>query len=265
MKSNGFLTIVLLAAVLAVGVMCGALLIERPATAAVGLTGAQPATSGTGGVTSGLFVNLEAAGKIITADAATDEIVGVCELTAAAGAMTRYAPIGTITTITSGSAIAVGDRLTSDSNGKAVPVVETDFNHANVAAIALTADAAGTGSVRAVVVASSVTTQETGSTAVAADALAIPITTAVVLKTTGADAEALTLADGEPGQILVIQLVVDGGGDGTLTPATSTTIGTIVFADAGDVATLMYVDDTRGWTILGLSGLAAQPAYTLPA
>lgn len=103
------------------------------------------------------------------------------------------------------------------------------------------------------------------SVAVAADALVIPVTHQLVLKTTGADAEALTLADGTAGQRLTIQLVVDGNGDGTLTPATSTTFGTIVFADAGDTAVLRYVDDTVGWIIEGLFGLAAQPAYTLPA
>lgn len=105
----------------------------------------------------------------------------------------------------------------------------------------------------------------TGSVEVAADALAIPVTHPIVLKTTGADAEALTLADGTLGQVLTISLVVDGGGTGTLTPATATGWATIVFADAGDVATLKYVDDTTGWIILALYGLAAQPAYTLPA
>lgn len=98
---------------------------------------------------------------------------------------------------------------------------------------------------------------------VAADALAIPVTAGVVKKTTGADAEALTLANGTAGQVLVIVLDTDGGGDGTLTPTTSYGFATIVFADAGDHATLMYVDDTLGWVILGLSGVAAPPAITV--
>ncbi len=103
------------------------------------------------------------------------------------------------------------------------------------------------------------------STTSAADSLAIPITHSLVLKTTGADAEALTLADGTAGQVLVVVLDTDGGGDGTLTPATSLAFGTIVFADAGDCASLMYVDDTVGWVILGVSGLTAQPTVTAPA
>ena len=89
---------------------------------------------------------------------------------------------------------------------------------------------------------------------VAADALAIPVTHGIVQKTTGADAEALTLEDGEPGQILVVNLDTDGGGDGTLTPVTKTGWLTVVFADAGDQAIFMYVDDTIGWIIWSLSG-----------
>ena len=38
---------------------------------------------------------------------------------------------------------------------------------------------------------------------------------------------------------------------------------TIVFADAGDRAQLYYVDDTIGWIILGLSGVAGPPVTTV--
>ncbi len=101
-----------------------------------------------------------------------------------------------------------------------------------------------------------------GYTQSAADSLAIPLSHGVVQKTTGADAEALTLANGRPGQLLKIVLVTDGGGDGTLTPTTSLGWATIVFADAGDSATLLYVNDTVGWIVIGLSGKAAPPAHT---
>jgi hypothetical protein len=95
-----------------------------------------------------------------------------------------------------------------------------------------------------------------------ADSLAIPVSHGYVAKTTGADAEALTLEDGYPGQILVVNLTTDGGGVGTLTPATSTGWATIIFADAGDQATLLYVDDRIGWIIFGLKGVAAPPVTT---
>lgn len=101
------------------------------------------------------------------------------------------------------------------------------------------------------------------SVAVDADELAIPVTARLALKTTGADAEALTLADGVPGQRLSIILDTDGGGDGTLTPTTATGFATIVFADAGDRADLEFVDDTLGWIIVGLSGVSAAPASTV--
>lgn len=94
---------------------------------------------------------------------------------------------------------------------------------------------------------------------VAADVVAMPITHPYISKTTGADAEAGTLADGEPGQLLVIELNTDGGGTMTLTPTTTTGFSTIAFADAGDVAVLLYIDDTLGWMILSTYGLTAQP------
>lgn len=103
----------------------------------------------------------------------------------------------------------------------------------------------------------------TGSVSVAADELAIPVTAQYVAKTTGADAEALTLADGTPGQVLVISLVTDGGGTGTLTPTTASGFVSIAFADAGDTAALKFVDATVGWVILGTSGVAAPPAIAL--
>ncbi len=103
---------------------------------------------------------------------------------------------------------------------------------------------------------------KSGSIAVAADVLAIPITNGVVNKTTGADAEALTLANGEHGQLLKIILDVDGGGVGTLTPTTKTGFVTIVFADAKDQVTLLYMDATLGWVIQEASGLAAPPVIT---
>ena len=101
------------------------------------------------------------------------------------------------------------------------------------------------------------------ATTSAADSLAIPVTHQIVAKTTGADAEALTLANGTPGQELIIYVATDGGGDGTLTPATATGWATIVFADAGDRAVLRYIDDTYGWVIIGLSGVAGPPVTTV--
>ena len=96
-----------------------------------------------------------------------------------------------------------------------------------------------------------------GSTTCAGDTLAIPVTHRIVQKTTGGDAEALTIVDGVPGQKLTIILTTDGGGDGTLTVGTNSTgtgWATAVFADAKDTLNLEYINDTVGWIITGRSG-----------
>ena len=102
---------------------------------------------------------------------------------------------------------------------------------------------------------------DTATVAVAADVLPIPVTHAIVNKTAGGDNEALTLANGKPGQVLQVILVATAGGTGTLTPATKTGFANIALAEAKDKATLYYVNDTVGWIILGLSGAAAPPAH----
>jgi sortase (surface protein transpeptidase) len=102
-----------------------------------------------------------------------------------------------------------------------------------------------------------------GSVAVAADELAIPVTHRHVQKTTGGDAEALTLANGVPGQRITINLAVDGGGTGTLVPTTKTGFTGVALADAGDKVTLEYVDDTVGWIVDGTSGVSAPPSVTI--
>lgn len=100
------------------------------------------------------------------------------------------------------------------------------------------------------------------ATTSAADSLAIPKTHRSVNKTTGADAESLTLANGDfLGQRLNINLTTDGGGDGTLTPTTASGFVSIVFADAGDWVDLEWT--TAGWRIVGIGGATAQPVVNL--
>ena len=99
------------------------------------------------------------------------------------------------------------------------------------------------------------------TTTVAGAALVIPVTHLYVAKTTGG-AEACTLADGKPGQVLILNLTVQAGAV-TLTPATMTGFATIVLTAAGDTCVLLYVDDTVGWVILGLYGAAATPVVSV--
>lgn len=100
----------------------------------------------------------------------------------------------------------------------------------------------------------------TSTAAKAGGTLAVPITARVITMTTGG-AEALTLANGVPGQRICLTLVSDGG-DGTLTPATKTGFSTIVFADVKDTADLEYVDDTVGWIVTGTAGIPAPPVLS---
>ncbi len=235
-----------------------------PAQAATPMSGAQRAQASSAGVTAGTFVKLSAANIVATATAVTDKVVGIAEITADANAGTRYAPMGTQAIVTSGEAITVGDLLTAGTGGKAFVLDTDDASTQRYAAMALTAASDANESVTVILQAGVVEKRlaKAGSTTVAGDVLPIPITAGVVVKTTAGDGEALSLADGTAGQILVITLGTDGGGDGTLTPTTATGWATIVFADAGDTAALMYIDDTVGWVILGLSGVAAPPAMT---
>ena len=73
----------------------------------------------------------------------------------------------------------------------------------------------------------------------------------------------LTLPDGEPGQILVLQSIDDADMD--VTPATAHGWSVIALDETGDVAVLLYANDTAGWIILSLYGdvADASPAYTL--
>ena len=72
----------------------------------------------------------------------------------------------------------------------------------------------------------------------------------------------LTLPNGEPGQILVLQSIDDADMD--VTPATAFGWSALKLAENGDMAVLMYANDTAGWIILSLIGdvADASPGYT---
>ena len=106
---------------------------------------------------------------------------------------------------------------------------------------------------------------EDTTTTVAADVLVIPVSHGFVSKTSGADAEALTLADGTPGQLLVVSVTTAGGGACTLTPATATGFATVVLTIVGDTAVLLYINDQVGWLLINTMGTAAalDPVWTV--
>ena len=84
-------------------------------------------------------------------------------------------------------------------------------------------------------------------TTMAADALAVPVTASVCHKTSGADAEALTIVAGTSGQILIIVMIVDGGGTATLSGAQMN--GSVAFSEVGHTATLLYTNSK--WNMIG--------------
>ncbi len=84
---------------------------------------------------------------------------------------------------------------------------------------------------------------------------AIPVTNYLTTINTDAGGDAFTLADGaQIGQMKKISLVVDGGGDGVVTPATAFAGGTTAtFDDAGDFLILQW--SGTAWVVLENSGV----------
>ena len=82
---------------------------------------------------------------------------------------------------------------------------------------------------------------------VAADVLPIPVTASVCHKTSGADAEALTIVAGTSGQVLIVIMIVDGGGTATLSGAQIN--GSVAFSEVGHTATLLYTNSK--WNMIG--------------
>ena len=87
-----------------------------------------------------------------------------------------------------------------------------------------------------------------------ATTIVVDPTKGLELLTSSAGAEAAGIANGGTvGQTITVLLEVDGGGDVTLTPATFLNGTTIVFADAGDSATMVWTG-TSGWAVTGTQG-----------
>ena len=84
-------------------------------------------------------------------------------------------------------------------------------------------------------------------TTMAADALAVPITASICHKTSGGDAETLTIVAGTSGQVLIIVMIVDGGGTATLSGAQIN--GAVAFSEVGHSATLLYTNSK--WNMIG--------------
>ena len=85
--------------------------------------------------------------------------------------------------------------------------------------------------------------------------VAVDITSAVTTIATGGGGIAGALADGAIGQLKVITMITDGGGNYVCTPATLNGYATLTFADDGDSVVLMWVA-VAGWCIIANQGVA---------
>ena len=160
-------------------------------------------------------------------------------------------PVGqeiiTVAGIISSGIISVDD--TTDSTSGTTGSIHTDGGLGVVLDFFFGAGIVGAGSNRGL--ATPLAAQQT----LAAGGGAVTITEYYTAGASDVGGDAWTLADGAAeGQLKKIQLVTDGGGDATLTPTTLNGGTTIVFADVGDYAILVW--DSAGWTALELGNHA---------
>ena len=85
----------------------------------------------------------------------------------------------------------------------------------------------------------------------------VSVTHAITTIATGA-ASAYSLAKGTPGQTKHIVMIVDGGNAviTVATPGMPGTDTTLTFDTVGDACTLLFIDTTSGWAVVGNNGVA---------
>jgi hypothetical protein len=82
---------------------------------------------------------------------------------------------------------------------------------------------------------------------------AAALTSSITEVTSDGDGTAVTLADGVEGQLKFVTMVVNGGGDVTLTPdSLAGADTTITFANVGESCTLLFTNST--WCVVGVKG-----------
>ena len=85
----------------------------------------------------------------------------------------------------------------------------------------------------------------------------VSVTTAITTMATAA-LSAYSLANGTPGQTKHIVMITDGGNAviTVATPGMPGTDTTLTFDTVGDACTLLFLDTTSGWTVVGNNGVA---------
>lgn len=96
-----------------------------------------------------------------------------------------------------------------------------------------------------------------GATDMPSGITAVPLNYSLVKKTyaNGVN-ESGTLVDGILGQVIKIVIdCVNTSGNFVLTPTTKAGFTSLTFAEKGDQATLLFLDNTNGWIIIGETGV----------
>jgi hypothetical protein len=189
---------------------------------------------------------------------------GGIDISASGAAAGEDIDISTSASVNISSTEDAASAITLTSNaGTSETIVVTNTQGTSASAIDLTASAGGISATAAATKNITLTTSTTGRIDLAAPVLmsstssrsgagALDITSSIVeITTTGADA--LTLADGQEGQIMYAVMITDGG-DGTLTPSNFTGGSTITFDAVGDTVTLLFTNGA--WFIVGQNSVA---------
>jgi hypothetical protein len=145
------------------------------------------------------------------------------------------------TTVTSTGAMTAGTGLTATTGGIT----------ASAGAVTGTSLSAGSGTVTFKTNLLTIGYANGGVSTVVTGSTTLPLTYGTIKLVGGG--QACTLANGTAGQLLNI-IVVDYVGATTVTPATSTGLKSASFGADGHCLTLQYVDDTRGWVVVGYNG-----------
>ena len=84
----------------------------------------------------------------------------------------------------------------------------------------------------------------------------VSVTTAITTMATAA-VSAYSLANGTPGQTKHIVMITDGGNAviTVATPGMPGTDTTLTFDTVGDACTLLFIDTTSGWAVVGNNGV----------
>lgn len=78
---------------------------------------------------------------------------------------------------------------------------------------------------------------------------------AIIFKDIPSGNTAGSMVNGIPGQTITIQITADAGGTWSLAPLTRTGYAHLDFNDVGDLATLLYVNDTIGWIVISVNSV----------